>query len=225
MYWLKNKSTVTNISTGQRGVEKPKHSAFFRKYMVCGVMCVQEKMKRPKSRDSEDRKSHFIAVWCRPGWIVAVNSSALQAVEWCNPSTSCYGFCCSIAIIASGDGRQKRKKVCVCVCVCVCMCVCVYVCPIWCSGMCSDFQSRVCGFDSRRLWSHTSFFSFSDSSWLFFILLGGYQQPVHAGVCGVMCVRKKYEKTKNRDSLARKSHFIAVWCRPGWIVVVNSSVL
>ena len=24
-----------------------------------------------------------------------------------------------------------------------------------------------------------------------FILLGGYQQPVYAGVCGVMCVRKK----------------------------------
>ena len=24
-----------------------------------------------------------------------------------------------------------------------------------------------------------------------FILLGGYQQPVHAGVCGVMCVREK----------------------------------
>ena len=46
---------------------------------------------------------------------MAVNSSALQAVEWCNPSTSCFGFCCSIAIIASGDGPM----VCVCVCVCV----------------------------------------------------------------------------------------------------------
>ena len=49
-----------------------------------------------------------------------------------------------------------------------------------------------------------------------FILLGGYQQPVHAGVCGVMCADKIYEKRpKSRDSLARKSHFIAVWCRPG----------
>ena len=37
---------------------------------------------------------------------MAVNYSALQAVDWCNPSTSCYGFCCSIAIIASGDGSQ-----------------------------------------------------------------------------------------------------------------------
>ena len=27
-----------------------------------------------------------------------------------------------------------------------------------------------------------------------FILLDGYQQPVHAGVCGVMCAGKKIEK-------------------------------
>ena len=33
------------------------------------------------------------------------------AVGWCNLSTSCYGFCCSIAIIAFGDGRPM---VCVC---------------------------------------------------------------------------------------------------------------
>ena len=47
-------------------------------------------------------------------------------------------------------------------------------------------------------------------------LLGGYQQPVYAGVCGVVCVcrkkkekrkKKKNRKMKNRDSLARKSHF------------------
>ena len=38
---------------------------------------------------------------------MTVNSSTLQAVEWCNPSTSCYGFCRSIAIITSGDGRQR----------------------------------------------------------------------------------------------------------------------
>ena len=70
---------------------------------------------------------------------MTVNSSALQAVEWCNPSTSCYGFCRSIAIIASGDGRQrsKVKGVCVvgkCVCVCVFMfvCMCVYVCVCVC---------------------------------------------------------------------------------------------
>ena len=30
-----------------------------------------------------------------------------------------------------------------------------------------------------------------------FILLGGNQQPVHAGVCGVMCVRGKKEKAEN----------------------------
>ena len=41
-----------------------------------------------------------------------------------------------------------------------------------------------------------------------FILLGGYQQPVYTGVCGVMCVCvEKNGKMKNRDSLARKSHF------------------
>ena len=59
------------------------------------------------------KRRQFIAVWCRPGWIVAVNSSALQAVDWCNPSTSCYGFCCSIAIITSSDGRQMVNGVCV----------------------------------------------------------------------------------------------------------------
>ena len=42
---------------------------------------------------------------------MVVKSSALQAVEWCNPSTSCYGFCCSIAFIASGDGRQMINGV------------------------------------------------------------------------------------------------------------------
>ena len=47
---------------------------------------------------------------------MVVNSSALQAAEWCNPSTSCYGFCCSITIIASGDGRQMvNGQWCVCV--------------------------------------------------------------------------------------------------------------
>ena len=41
-----------------------------------------------------------------------------------------------------------------------------------------------------------------------FILLGGYQQPVYAGVCGAVCVCvEKNGKMKNRDSLARKSHF------------------
>ena len=54
---------------------------------------------------------------------MTVNSSALQAVEWCNPSTSCYGFCRSIAIIASGDGRQRSGQRCACVCARACVCV------------------------------------------------------------------------------------------------------
>ena len=73
-------------------------------------------------------------------------------------------------------------------CVCVCACVCVSCL----SRTLSDFS---------------------------FILLGGYQQPVYAGVCGVVCVCRKKEKKwkmKNRDSLARKSHFkTAVWWIPG----------
>ena len=53
--------------------------------------------------------------------------------------------------------------------------------------------------------THLSSLSHSPSS--SFILLGGYQQPVYAGVCGVACVCKKIIIImKNRDSLARKSH-------------------
>ena len=41
-------------------------------------------------------------------------------------------------------------------------------------------------------YGHTHLSSLSQTSSGFsFILLGGYQQPVHAGVCGVMCVREK----------------------------------
>ena len=74
---------------------------------------------------------------------MAVNSSALQAVEWCNPSTSCYGFCCSIAIIASGDGRPMVQW-CVCVCVCVSVCVCVCVCVCLSVSVCLSVCVSVC---------------------------------------------------------------------------------
>ena len=72
---------------------------------------------------------------------MAVNSSALQAVEWCNPSTSCYGFCCSIAIIAGGDGRPMVQW-CVCVYVCVCLCVCMCVCMCACLRLQSNSRLR-----------------------------------------------------------------------------------
>ena len=83
------------------------------------------------------------------------------------------------------------------------------VCPIWCSGMCSDFQSIGRGFDSRRL-CHTRLSSVSQTPPDFsFILLGGYQQPVQAGVCDVMRVHekklKKLKRPQSRDSLARKA--------------------
>ena len=64
---------------------------------------------------------------------------------------------------------------CLCyVCVCVCVCVCDY--------------------------GHTRLSSLSQTLPDFsFILLGGYQQPVHAGVCGVMCVWEKKEKKKKKE--------------------------
>ena len=69
------------------------------------------------------------------------------------------------------------------------MCVCVYVCPIWCSGMCSRFP-----IERLRVpddYGHTRLSSLSRTLPDFsFILLGGYQQPVYAGVCGVVCVKK-----------------------------------
>ena len=76
---------------------------------MCCDMCAGKKWKGPKFRHSLARKNHFISVWCWPGWIAAVIFSALPAFEWCNPRTSCYGFCCSIAIIASCDEGQIVK--------------------------------------------------------------------------------------------------------------------
>ena len=40
-----------------------------------------------------------------------------------------------------------------------------------------------------------------------FILLGGYQQPVHAGVCGVMCVREKKKKKKKMKKTKKGIHW------------------
>ena len=57
-----------------------------------------------------------------------------------------------------------------CVCLCVCVCVCArarHVCVCVCVRLSSLSQTL------------------PDFS---FILLGGYQQPVYAGVCGVVCV-------------------------------------
>ena len=52
--------------------------------------------------------------------LVVVNSSALQAVEWCNPSTSCYVYhSCSLSLLLRWAGLR-----CVCVRACVCVCGC-----------------------------------------------------------------------------------------------------
>ena len=82
--------------------------------------------------------------------------------------------------------------VCVCVCVYVCVCVCVYVC-VCVSHM---VQWYVQSISNREVagsipddYGRTRLSSLSRTLPDFsFILLGGYQQPVYAGVCGVACV-------------------------------------
>ena len=102
-----------------------------------------------------------------------------------------YARVCSIAC--------ESMHVCVCACVCVCVCVCV-------AGSIPDDY----GHTRLSSLSQTQVPDFS------FILLGGYQQPVHAGVCGVMCVRgKKMKRPKIGIHWPEKSLQIAVWCRPG----------
>ena len=90
------------------------------------------------------------------------------------------------------------------------------VCPIWCSGMCSDFQWIGAG-SIPNDYRHTRLSSLSQTPPdFYFILLHGYQQPVHAGVCSVKCVREKNEKDQKVGvHWPEKTHFIAVWFRPG----------
>ena len=82
---------------------------------------------------------------------------------------------------------------CVCVYVraCVCMCVCVYVC-VCVSHM---VQWYVQSISNREVagsipddYGRTRLSSLSHSPSSSFILLGGYEQPVYARVCGVACV-------------------------------------
>ena len=98
------------------------------------------------------------------------------------------------------------------VCVCVRVCVCVSHIVQWYVQRFPIDRLRV-RFPTIMV-THTRLSSLSQTLPDFsFILLGGYQQLVHAGVCGVMCVRekkrkkmKKNEKDQKRDSLARKCH-------------------
>ena len=75
----------------------------------------------------------------------------------------------------TGAGNATLLQVGICCQACVWRYVCV------CGGGGGDYD-------------HTRLSSLSHSPSSSFILLGGYQQPVHAGVCGVMCVRKQYYK-------------------------------
>ena len=78
--------------------------------------------------------------------LVAVNSSALQTVEWCNPSTSCYVLhSCSLSSLP----RWACLSVFVCVCACVCMRVCVCVCM--CACLCVCVYAGVCAYDVPKL--------------------------------------------------------------------------
>ena len=84
-----------------------------------------------------------------------------------------------------------RVRVCVYVCVCVCV-------PYDAVVRAAISNREVAGSIPDE-YGHARLSSLSQTPPDFsFILLGGYQQPVHAGVCGVMCVcvREKMKKTK-----------------------------
>ena len=100
---------------------------------------------------------------------------------------------------------------------CLCLWVCVCGCVPYGAVVCAAISNREVAGSIPDDYGHTRLSSLSQTPPdVSFILLAGYQQPVHAGVCGMMCVREKNGKRpKSRDSLARKSHFTAVWCRPG----------
>ena len=92
------------------------------------------------------------------------------------------------------------------------MCVCACVCVPYGAVACAVISNRYVADSIPDDYGHIHLSSLSQTPPDFsFILLGGYQQPVHAGACGVICVReKKLKRPKSRDSLARKCHFIAV---------------
>ena len=154
-------------------------------------------------------------------WLWSRASTCWQYPDFCTLTSATDWILVQTEVFA-----LNTKAMCVGISVCVGLCVDVgmgacmpmYVCVCVCGGgggggggMCSDFQSIDCGFDSRRLWSHTSFFSFSDSSWLFFHSPGWLPtasacRSMWCDVCAGKKKKKKNEKTKNRDSLARKCH-------------------
>ena len=110
------------------------------------------------------------------------------------------------------------EYVCVCVCElcceCVCVCVCVCVCPIWCSGgMCSRFPIVRLRVQFPTIMVAHVFLLFLElflTSLSFSWVVTNSQCMPEYVVWRVCRKRKKEEKNgkmKNRDSLARKSHF------------------
>ena len=74
-------------------------------------------------------------------------------------------------------------------CVCVCVCVCVHVSAHMVQWYVQSISNREVAGSIPDDYGHIRLSSLSRTLPDFsFILLGGYQQPVYDGVCGVMCV-------------------------------------
>ena len=115
--------------------------------------------------------------------------------------------------------------VCACVCVCVCVCVFVWVCPLWCSGMCSRFpiQRLRVQFPTIMV-AHVFLFFLILLALLSFSWVVTNSQCMSEYMVWCVCAEKekkwKNGKMENMDSLARKSQFnqksvqSAVWWIP-----------
>ena len=83
-------------------------------------------------------------------------------------------------IVVHHSERLLTQHVCVRACACVCVCVRV-----------QSISKREVAGSIPDDYGRTRLSSLSHSPSSSFILLGGYQQPVYAGVRGVVCVSKK----------------------------------
>ena len=95
--------------------------------------------------------------------------------------------------VENREGERERVCVCVCVCVCTCVYVCVRVrvCVHMVQWYVQSISNREVAGSVPDDYGRIRLFSLSHSPSSSFILLGGYQQPVYAGVCSVACVCKK----------------------------------
>ena len=114
-------------------------------------------------RDLEEIDRDYVPSLLHLRWLGAAGLDKLEmpystpSARLAAPVNCCHCVC--MCVCGGGGGVY----VCVTVCVRVCVYVCVRVRPYGAVVCAVDFQSRGRGFNSRRLWSHTSFFSFSFS--------------------------------------------------------------